>query len=416
MKKILLADDSITIQKVVELTFSEDDYQVTCVSNGIQALKKITEWRPDVVLLDVIMPERNGYDVCEEMKRNPATAQIPVLLLSGTFEPFDQKRADAAGSNGHLTKPFESQALVSKVEELLVGAPDVPADTPTGVDTMPEGRMNPVEPPDPGTHIPVSDASVSAEGAAIQPGAPPPLPPPIANSTPLDSLDGDALMGEDPSPPRDHPALQTPDPAAGGSYVGFADLDVDGASPPEIIPDRFDEQASVESPVRVDRADLPAVGGAAPTTEPQAGPELNEPLRHVVEEPIEGLIGAFEIQDPTPEVTGIDASFDELGSPGELTPPLPPAPVSTAPPPESHESPGPAVAQEPEPAGREAGTAAGGNGPVTLTPEVIDLIAERVVQRISDRVVREIAWDIVPHMAEAVVRQRIKELEDSEGS
>ncbi|MCZ6695262.1 MAG: hypothetical protein O7A63_01860, partial [Acidobacteria bacterium] len=76
----------------------------------------------------------------------------------------------------------------------------------------------------------------------------------------------------------------------------------------------------------------------------------------------------------------------------------------------------PAVAQEPEPAGREAGTAAGGNGPVTLTPEVIDLIAERVVQRISDRVVREIAWDIVPHMAEAVVRQRIKELEDSEGS
>ena len=413
MKKILLADDSITIQKVVELTFSEDDYQVSCVSNGMQALKRITEWRPDVVLLDVIMPERNGYEVCEEIKRNPATAGIPALLLSGTFEPFDQQRADAAGARGHLTKPFESQALVSKVEELLAGAPDVPAGAPTSVGTMPEGRMNQVETPDAGTDTPTSAAFVSAQGDALQPGA---APPSIADPTPLDSLDGDALMGEDPSTPRDHPALQTPDPAAGGSYVGFADLDADGADSPEIIPDRFDELPSVESTLRPDRADLPGAAGAPPSSDPQGGFGLDEPVRHVVEAPIEGLTGAFEIQDPTPEVTGLDASFDEPGSPEGFAPPPPPAPVSTAPPSDRHASPGPAAAQGTEPAGGGAGTAAGGNGPVTLTPEAIDLIAERVVQRISDRVVREIAWDVVPHMAEAIVRQRIKELEDSEGS
>jgi CheY-like chemotaxis protein len=124
-KKILLADDSITIQKVVELTFSEGDYQVFAVGNGSLALRKIQEVRPDIALLDVIMPEANGYEVCEKVKRDPETSRIPVLLLTGTFEPFDRKRAEAVGADGHLTKPFESQVLISKVEELIATA--VPA-------------------------------------------------------------------------------------------------------------------------------------------------------------------------------------------------------------------------------------------------------------------------------------------------
>ena len=121
-KKILLADDSITIQKVVELTFSEGDYQVFAVGNGTQALRKIHEVRPDIALLDVIMPEASGYEVCEKVKRDPQTSRIPVLLLTGTFEPFDRKRAEAAGADGHLTKPFESQVLISRVEELIASA------------------------------------------------------------------------------------------------------------------------------------------------------------------------------------------------------------------------------------------------------------------------------------------------------
>jgi CheY-like chemotaxis protein len=126
-KKILLADDSITIQKVVELTFSEGDYQVFAVSNGSQALKKIQEIRPDIALLDVIMPETNGYEVCQQVKHDPATSRIPVLLLTGTFEPFDRKRADSVGADGHLTKPFESQVLISRVEELIAtNSPAIP--------------------------------------------------------------------------------------------------------------------------------------------------------------------------------------------------------------------------------------------------------------------------------------------------
>ena len=118
-KKILLADDSITIQKVVELTFSDGDYEVTAVNNGAKAIQKLSEMRPDIILSDIIMPEKNGYEVCEYVKSHPEYRNIPVILLTGTFEPFDPDRADKAGCDAVVTKPFESQSLIHKVEELI---------------------------------------------------------------------------------------------------------------------------------------------------------------------------------------------------------------------------------------------------------------------------------------------------------
>jgi CheY-like chemotaxis protein len=121
-KKILLADDSITIQKVVELTFSDGDYEVTAVNNGAKALQKLAEMRPDIILSDIIMPEKNGYEVCEYVKSHPEFRNIPVVLLTGTFEPFDPDRAEKAGCDAVVTKPFESQSLIHKVEELIAAA------------------------------------------------------------------------------------------------------------------------------------------------------------------------------------------------------------------------------------------------------------------------------------------------------
>src|SRR6266513_2044172 len=118
-KRILLADDSITIQKVVELTFSDGDYEVTAVNNGNKAVQKLSEMRPDIILSDIIMPEKNGYEVCEYVKSHPEYRSIPVILLTGTFEPFDPDRADKAGCDAVVTKPFESQSLIHKVEELI---------------------------------------------------------------------------------------------------------------------------------------------------------------------------------------------------------------------------------------------------------------------------------------------------------
>jgi CheY-like chemotaxis protein len=108
-RHLLLADDSVTIQKVVGITFAAEDFTVTTVDNGEDALARAREQRPDVILADVVMPRRNGYELCEAVKSDPALSGVPVLLLAGAFEAFDEARAKAVRADGHIGKPFESQ-------------------------------------------------------------------------------------------------------------------------------------------------------------------------------------------------------------------------------------------------------------------------------------------------------------------
>lgn len=117
--KLLLADDSVTIQRVVELTFSGEDVQVITVGDGEQAIARIPIERPDIVLADIGMPKRSGYDVAAFVKGRPDLCHIPVLLLAGAFEPVDDARAQQVKCDGVLVKPFEPQQVVSRVRELV---------------------------------------------------------------------------------------------------------------------------------------------------------------------------------------------------------------------------------------------------------------------------------------------------------
>jgi CheY-like chemotaxis protein len=125
--KLLLADDSVTIQRVVELTFSGEDVQVVTVGDGEQAIARIPVERPDIVLADIGMPKRSGYDVSAFVKGRPDLSHIPVLLLAGAFEPVDDVRAQQVKCDGVLVKPFEPQQVVSRVRELVNGVKDKPA-------------------------------------------------------------------------------------------------------------------------------------------------------------------------------------------------------------------------------------------------------------------------------------------------
>ncbi|HYX25729.1 MAG TPA: response regulator, partial [Thermoanaerobaculia bacterium] len=128
-RRILLADDSVTIQKVIELTFMDEDFEVRAVSNGDEALALLPEARPDFVIADVHMPGANGYEVCRRSKQ--LRADVPVLLLVGTFEPFDENEARSAGADSFLKKPFDSQELLQRVQELLAARPQAtPAPAP----------------------------------------------------------------------------------------------------------------------------------------------------------------------------------------------------------------------------------------------------------------------------------------------
>jgi CheY-like chemotaxis protein len=118
---LLLADDSLTIRRVIELTFAEEDIRVLAVNDGREAIARIVAEPPDIILADAAMPERDGYEVAAFVKGNPRLAHIPVLLLTGAFEPIDEDRAREAGCDGVLVKPFEPQMVIGRVRELLAG-------------------------------------------------------------------------------------------------------------------------------------------------------------------------------------------------------------------------------------------------------------------------------------------------------
>jgi CheY-like chemotaxis protein len=119
-RTLLLADDSVTVQKVVDLTFADEGIQVIAVSDGEQAIARLDTFLPDIVLADVFMPKVNGYEVCDYIKRHDRLSHIPVMLLVGSFEPFDEAEARRVGADDYLTKPFQSiRQLVQKVGALL---------------------------------------------------------------------------------------------------------------------------------------------------------------------------------------------------------------------------------------------------------------------------------------------------------
>ena len=97
MQTLLLADDSVTIQRVIELTFADEDIQVVAVGDGDEAIARLEAAPPDIVLVDVGMPGKSGYEVAGYVKASPRLAHIPVMLLTGAFDPIDQEKAKRAG-------------------------------------------------------------------------------------------------------------------------------------------------------------------------------------------------------------------------------------------------------------------------------------------------------------------------------
>ena len=120
MPTILVADDNSNIQKMVSLALKDEGVQVISVGNGEAAVKKMRESAPDLILADIFMPVRSGYEVCEYVKRDPKLAHIPVVLLAGAFDPFDEREAQRVGADAVLKKPFvPPDPLVNLVKTLL---------------------------------------------------------------------------------------------------------------------------------------------------------------------------------------------------------------------------------------------------------------------------------------------------------
>lgn len=136
-RTILLADDSPTIRKLVIQTFADADFDIVAVSNGDAAIKSFEEKRPSVVLADIYMPGKNGYEVCTYVRNHPQLGATPVVLLVGAFDAFDEETAKHSGATANITKPFEPGALIELVMSVL---PPAAAEPETDVQAPGETR------------------------------------------------------------------------------------------------------------------------------------------------------------------------------------------------------------------------------------------------------------------------------------
>lgn len=140
VNKMLLADDSITMQKLVELILAEEGFEIMSTNNGEEALAAIPSFQPNIVLADVEMPKINGYQLCDKIKQNPSTSRLPVILLAGAFEQFDEELAKKVMADDFIIKPFESQELIGKVHAALAisSVKEESAGVPAATEVIPE--------------------------------------------------------------------------------------------------------------------------------------------------------------------------------------------------------------------------------------------------------------------------------------
>jgi CheY-like chemotaxis protein len=398
-KKILLADDSVTIQKVISITLTSEDYELIVVGDGEAAIRKLKETKPDLVLLDVAMPGKNGYEVCDYIKKDPALSAIPVVLLAGTFEPLDREQAAKAGADDSIVKPFESQELLEKIRSVSAKAARKAG----------EARPGPRE-----------AAGVPAPPAQPRPSA---LERPPVFEKPEEVGEFGSFLGAE---EEEAQAAEAP---------GQPELDVLGGT-------FFEEEAPKETTIAAEEfVDLELhEEEMKPREEP---PMMAEPVRApavVREEPREGFLGqAFDIEAPEEgapkgpvaepfEVEPLEVeprkeeSFetDLLEVPREemearaVMPPVEPFRQARAPEPaeRARAYPGPVA---PAPQARFIEEAAARvaervkEAPV-MTAEGLGVSreeAEEIVKRVAREVVEEIAWEVIPELAEDLIMAEI---------
>jgi CheY-like chemotaxis protein/predicted regulator of Ras-like GTPase activity (Roadblock/LC7/MglB family) len=162
MAKVLVVDDSLSVRKVVERALLSRHIEVVCAATGGEALERIERDAPDVVVCDVVMPDRDGYEICEFVKRHPRLGHTPVLLMSGIVNDEVRERAAQVQSADVLSKPFAADDLLRKLDSLLAAAPPEapapPAPAPVvangAVPDAPIAVESPVAPAPPAPSVP----------------------------------------------------------------------------------------------------------------------------------------------------------------------------------------------------------------------------------------------------------------------
>ncbi|MBI5482865.1 MAG: response regulator [Deltaproteobacteria bacterium] len=396
--KLLLADDSITIQKVIGIIFGGDDYSLTVVDNGKSAIDKALELDPDVLVIDALMPGMSGYEVCETVRATPALASKPILILTGSFEPFDEDKARKCGADDFLAKPFESQQIVNKVRELA---------------ELGSSRLSSL-----------LSTETAASSATTESAAPPES---IAASVP-------AAEELQESAPSDIWGAFTPDTEMSPS----ADLTPESSS--STLSDTFETDVDVFAMINEDSDSQLVQSEAAPSTSSHqhTGTQWIPVEEHTFEFEEEKIAEIPQPDFTVPPDSDSDSGFGEIVFEEEAPVQTPTEPVEAVEPAEAvYQAPEPEAAPVFEPFAAfdapvaEIETVA----PVIAAPAAASVepaavpVAESVpaagaagvlseeqlkaaIMAASKEVIERIVWEVVPDLAEALIRDAIRKIKE----
>lgn len=471
--KLLLADDSITIQKVVSIIFSSDEYELAIVNNGTGALEKAAEIVPDVMLVDTLMPGASGYEVCEKIRQDQALRHIPILLLTGAFEPFNVEKASESGADDFISKPFESQILIDKVHSLIELGKSRGIATAVAEPAPPTGSQLPQEEANWSFDAPLVPESAISSPPPASEFSPPPdsaniwdmdfqldateapvVAKPTAVSAPEETpddvvwqLDSTAVEGTDEAVA----AAAAPVSSKGAAFDALRAEEVIEVSPDDDLWGAFELEPIDEGAVdpldimetyTIDTGDVPMEEPGFPVDEASiaAAPDDPEPPRSdedaffgqdgysftssgsAAEEDASAYsFGAFESGVP-------EAAFEPAAVPvAGAVEPEPAEPVAegyffsdTAAP--AFEAPvfGAGTADEASPARAEEipvfettapdPGAAAGEERGTITIDEQQLAA--VISRISREVIEKVVWEVVPDLAEILIKEEIRKIKE----
>ncbi len=400
--KLLLADDSVTIQKVVNLTFADEGIEVVSVGDGNAAMDRLEEDSPDIVLADVNMPGLTGYEICARIKERDILKQIPVVLLVGSFEPFDEEEAERVGADGYLTKPFQSiSQLVEKVSELL--GIEAPAETvPEEMSSI--GEENHAFAETGGHAAGFEHGSASHEFEELE--APPTYEEDaLADFQDEDEFEMSEAFGDEEADPRiagfNEGEQQIEEVAADFlktqplSESDLKEISVDGENGAESdfavgeTKQRF-EEAGYSPKVAEDSVDE---GSQLEFPEPEAASALNLDEINLLElPPVDANAAEFEDQD---EIAGaerhsessrydIPRDEDEFDEGADIV--------------VENVAAGGAEAENPDI--KVAGD---------VSKEMVEAITRRVIETLSEKAIREIAWEVVPDLADLIIKKIAEE-------
>lgn len=414
--RILLADDSLTIRKVVELTFSDEDFTIDSVGDGAEAFEHARAQRPDIIISDVIMPGLNGYELCRRIKSDPTLQSVPFLFLKGTFESFSEENAASCGSDGFIVKPFESQEMIAKVRKMIERAalspPVPPVEPPRSVAPpapapVPAPLIVPTMQTRPANAPPAIPAIAARPAPPIPPrptrpvaAAPPPANPPLQATPPI--------IHPPPTHPTAPPAApppKSPPPAVAVEPPPSEDFGFDFGETEDDRSGSFAEQPTVQSAAASSLlssgesdedlwSEVSLRGNANDLLEVRtpAGPGL-ESGADIVELAKETALDAPEVLFEDDDV------FEEAATEAPEIPPEPAAPVLKT----------PVVTAVPiaiDPAEIERMVA-------SRVEEAVRKVLEPIVGDLARSLIEAVAWEVIPDLAEAMIKAEIERVRQS---